>query len=86
MRKEEKESLYEMIVAGPEANGFNRAIWNTALIGELIERKFKVSYKPNYLSSVLKKMGLSYQKAGFVSDKEEDENYKQKRQQWCEKT
>lgn len=86
LTKTQKKALYDMIVAGPEANGFNCAIWNTALIGELIVRKFKVSYNLNYLSALLKKMGLSYQKARFVSDKEEEEKYEQARKEWVEKT
>ena len=40
----QKKALYDMVVAGPEANGFNCAIWNTTMIGELIVRKFGVSY------------------------------------------
>ena len=41
-----------MIVAGHEANEFNCGIWNTAMIKELIVRKFNVSYNPNYISTL----------------------------------
>lgn len=86
LTKAEKKELYNMIKAGPEANGFNCGIWNTAMIGELIVRKFKVSYNLNYLSTLLKKIGLSYQKAIFVSDRQEEEKYEQARKEWVEKT
>ena len=64
-----------MITLGPEANGFNCGIWNTAMIKELIVRKFSVSYNPNYISTLLKKIGLTNQKARFISDKEDEEKY-----------
>ena len=86
LTKAEKKELYNMIKAGPEANGFNCGIWNTAMIGELIVRKFKVSYNLNYLSALLKKLGLSYQKAIFVSDRQDEEKYEQARKEWAEKT
>ena len=86
LTKTQKKSLYDMVVAGPEANGFHCAVWNTAMIGELIIRKFGVSYNLNYLSDLLKKMGLSHQKALFVSDREDEEEYKKARENWVEKT
>ena len=86
LTKRQKQALYDLIVAGPEANGFHSATWNTAMIGEMIIRKFGVSYNLNYLSALLKKMGLSYQKAKFISDKENEEKYQQARKEWVEKT
>jgi transposase len=86
LTKTQKKVLYDMVVAGPEANGFHCAVWNTAMIGELIVRKFGVSYNLNYLSDLLKKMGLSHQKALFVSDREDEEEYKKARENWVEKT
>jgi len=86
LTKTQKKALYDMVVAGPEANGFHCAVWNTAMIGELIVRKFGVSYNLNYLSYLLKKMGLSHQKAIFVSDKEDEEEYEKARKEWVEKT
>ncbi len=35
------------------------------MIAEVIWLKFEVRYNVNYLSSLLKKLGLSYQKARF---------------------
>lgn len=59
-------------------------MWNSALIAELILLKFGVKYNPRYLSSLLKKMGLSYQKARFISDKHDEDEYKKARQEWCD--
>ncbi len=82
----QKECLYEMIVAGPSANGFDCGIWNTAMIAELIFVKFEVKYNPRYLSTLLRKIGLSYQKARFVSDKQALDEYKKARAKWLKKT
>jgi transposase len=53
---------------------------------ELIGRRFGVCYNPRYLSSLLAKLGLSYQKARFVSDRQDEEGYKQARREWVEET
>jgi len=86
LSKAQRKELYAMIVSGPEQNGFDCGVWNTAMIEELIFRKFGVRYNPRYLSTVLKKMGLSYQKAGFITDRVDEEKYRQERKKWLEQT
>lgn len=86
LTKIQKQQLYDMIVEGPEKNGFSCGIWNSAMIGQLILLKFGVFYNLNYLSSLLKKMGLSYQKARFISDRQGEEKYEEARKEWLEKT
>ena len=86
LTKAQKHQVYEMVAAGPEANGFECGVWNTAMIAELIMVKFGVSYNPRYLSSVLKKLGLTYQKACFISDRLDEEAYQKTRKEWVEKT
>ncbi len=56
------------------------------MIGELILLKFSVCYNLNYLPSLLKKLGLSYQKAHFISDRQDEEKYEQARKVWLEET
>jgi transposase len=86
LTKAQKSELYKMVESGPEACGFECGMWNTALIAELILLKFGVKYNPRYLSSLLKKMGLSYQKARFISDKCDIESYEKARQKWTDVT
>ena len=76
--------LYDLIKLGPLANGFTCGGWNTALINELIKTTFGVSYKERYLPRLLKKIGLSYQKAKFESDRLDDEDHQKKRQHWID--
>ncbi len=86
LTKTQQKKLIDLIKQGPEANGFHCGIWNTAMIAELIWLKFEVRYKPNYLSSLLKKLGFSYQKARFVTDRQDEEKYELARTKWLEET
>ena len=86
LTKAQQKQLVELIKAGPEANGFHCGIWNSAMIAEVIWLKFEVRYNLNYLSSLLKKLGLSYQKARFISDRQEEEAYQLARKKWLEET
>jgi transposase len=52
---EQKQALYALVKAGPQANGFDCGVWTTALIVEVIWRRFGVWYNPRYLSSLLQK-------------------------------
>ena len=86
LTKAQKQQLCADIEAGPQANGFETAVWNSALINDLIFRQFGVSYHPRYLCCVLKKLGFSYQKAGFVTHHADEEAYEAKRQHWLKQT
>jgi len=86
LSKIQRDRLYDIIQAGPEKSGFTRGGWNTAMIAEVILRQFSVKYNPRYLSSLLKKMGLSYQKAKFISHRCDEEAYEKARQTWVKET
>ena len=86
LTKAQQKHLVELIKAGPDASGFHCGIWNSAMIAEVIWLKFEVRYNLNYLSSLLKKLGLSYQKARFISDRQDEEKYQAARKEWLEKT
>ncbi len=83
---EQQQALRKLIEAGPEASDFDCGVWNSAMIVELIWRRWGVSYNPRYLSTLLKKLGLSYQKARFISDRCDEEAYEKARQVWIEQT
>ncbi len=83
---EQKREVKHWVEQGPQANGFSCGVWNTVMIAELIWRRFGVRYSPRYLSTLLKKLGLSYQKARFISDRSDEEEYQRARQQWVEQT
>lgn len=60
--------LKALVIAGPEAAGYETGCWNAALVQALIEREFGKLFHVNYISTLLKNLGFSYQKARFVSD------------------
>ncbi len=52
----------------------------------LIEREFGVTYNPRYVCRLLHQIGITYQKAAFVSDTLDDEEHQKKRETWEKKT
>ena len=82
MTRHQKQRVYELVEKGPEAAGFTCGVWNSAMIVELIQKEFNVTSHPRYVSSILHQLGLSYQKARFVSDRVEEADYQRARRIW----
>jgi transposase len=68
LTKQQKQQLVDAVTAGPEAAGFACGCWTTTLIQEWIFQQFQVTYSRLYVAELLRNLGLSYQKARFVSD------------------
>jgi putative transposase len=86
LTKAQREEIVRMVDAGREDAGFDMGVWTSAMIQEMIQRKFGVTYTCRYLCSLLKKWGLSYQKAKVVPDKLDEEKWQQQRKTWPEET
>jgi len=86
LNKKQKNALYKMVKEGPEKKGFMSGLWTCAMIAHLIFLEFGVTYNSHYLSRMLKKMGLSYQKAKFIPAKYDEEEFLAKRKEWQEVT
>jgi len=82
LSKTQKEKLYDIVKDGPEQYGFDCGIWNSAMIREVIFQEFNVKYNPRYLCTLLKKIGLTYQKVAFESDHLDEKN----REEWVNVT
>jgi transposase len=80
----QRKTLGELIDGGPEAAGYDCGCWTTALLQDLIEHRFGVSYDVFYMAELLKNLGFSYQKARFASDHLGEVAAKQ--QVWMEQT
>ena len=65
---QQRQQLSQWLKAGPQAAGYPSGCWSALLVQDLIQREFGVLYNAHYLAEVLKGLGFSYQKAGFVSD------------------
>jgi transposase len=86
LTKGQREEIVRIVDAGPEKQGFDMGVWTSAMIQEVIQRKFGVTYTCRYLCSLLKKWGLSYQKASFIPDKVDEEKWREQRKTWKEQT
>jgi transposase len=83
----QKKELVDWVVKGPEAAGYDCGCWSTGLIQDLIYQRFGVAYSVYYVAELLKNLGLSYQKARFISDHLDDVAPAQedwKRRKWPE--
>lgn len=70
----EKKELKQIVLDGPEKEGFARGTWTSSMICNLIEKIYGVSYNHRYVCDLLKQMGLSYQKGKYISDKYESKD------------
>jgi transposase len=64
----QKKRLVELLEAGPQVVGCETACWTSGLIRVLIGREFGVLYNCQYVCTLLRNLGFSFQKARFVSD------------------
>jgi transposase len=78
----QKARLYEMVVAGPLGAGYPSGCWTCLQLQDLIQREFGQTYTHHYIATLLRNLGLSYQKARFVSDHLDPE----RRRVWREQT
>lgn len=68
LTKQQKQQLVDAVEAGPEAAGYACGCWTTTMIQEWIFQRWGVTYSRFYVAELLRNLGLSYQKARFVSD------------------
>jgi transposase len=82
LHRDQRQRLYELIDKGPLAAGFTSGVWTSSMIAVLIEREFGVTYNPRYVCRLLHQIGMTYQKAAFVSAKADDDDHQAKRKHW----
>ena len=62
LREEQLQQLPELLNKGAEAYGFRGDVWTRARVAEVIKREFGVSFTPQHVGNLLRKMGWSRQK------------------------
>jgi transposase len=62
MSQTQKQSLKRKLDRGALANGYPTDRWTLERVQKLIKREFDISYHPNYLNRLLRKLGFSPQK------------------------
>ena len=80
LTKTQRRELIAIIKAGPETAGLPGACWRTPMLQHLIQEQYNIFYNAHYLSTLLKNLGFSYQKAKFVASKRD----KAARKAWLE--
>jgi transposase len=79
LSREQKAELVELLEQGAESYGYVGHIWTQARVGELIKRKFGVSYHVNHVGKILKECGWTCQKPVTRDTRRNDEAVRQ----WC---
>lgn len=59
---QQRDQLTQMLACTPQHHGFDKHLWTTALIAQLIARQFHVHYHPDYVGTLLHALGFSCQK------------------------
>lgn len=68
----DRAKLAQLLLCTPAECGFDRYLWTTPLIAELIEREFAVKYHHDHVGVILAAMGFTHQKPARRS-RERDE-------------
>lgn len=58
----QREELVAVIESGPQAAGFSTGIWTGPMVGDLIRRRYGVSYHNHYVPELLHQLGFSVQR------------------------
>jgi transposase len=59
---DQHDELAALIEAGPQAAGFSTGMWTGPMIGELIRRRYGVSYHNHHIPRMLHRLGFSVQR------------------------
>ncbi|MDM8557072.1 IS630 family transposase [Desulfococcaceae bacterium HSG7] len=78
LTKTQKKELVELILKGPAESDFPGACQRGPMIQDLIKDRFGVFYNACYISRLLRNLGLTFQKAKFVSDHLDPEKRKER--------
>src|SRR3989338_8259934 len=54
--------LKSQLLHSPKANGFSENFWTTRMVIKLVEREYGVSYTPQWMWTLLRKLGFSSKK------------------------
>lgn len=61
LRAQDQAQLKKLLLAGPQAAGFDSALWTCRRVAQVIEQTFGVSYHPDHVGRLLHGLGFSCQ-------------------------
>jgi transposase len=62
LNQEQKQKLAQLLLKTPTECGFDKYLWTTQLIADLILREFGVDYYHDHVGVILREMGFTHQK------------------------
>ena len=62
LNADQRAELTEIVEAGPLAAGYSSGVWTGPMVGDLIEKKFGVSYHKHNVPRLLHELGFSMQR------------------------
>jgi transposase len=86
LHADQRQRLDELIEKGPLEAGFTSGVWTSSMIAVVIERACGVTSHPRSVCRLLHHIGITDQKAAFVSAKRDDEEHERPRKKWEQET
>jgi transposase len=62
LTKNNLRDLRKRLLGSPKSSGFDQNFWNTRMVVSLVQKKYGVSYTPQWMWTLLKKIGFSCKK------------------------
>lgn len=59
LSSQDQEKLLQLLLAGPQAAGFDTALWTCRRVAQVIAQTFGVSYHPDHVGRLLHGLGVS---------------------------
>jgi len=79
----QKRKLEKLLLKGAVAHGYSTALWTTARIANVIEKKFGVRYHPDHIGRLMSWLGWSHQKPERRAlERDEERIERWKTQEW----
>lgn len=69
----QKQQLVKILLAGPRKAGYRTDFWTCRLVADVVEKKFRVTYHPDYVGRLLHDLGWTCQKPELRA-READDN------------
>ena len=83
LKETDRETLATLLLKTPAECGFDKYLWTTQLIADLIAREFKVSYHHDHIGKLLERIGFTHQKpARRARERDEEKIEAWRRETW----
>jgi len=80
---QQKTRLLELLLQGPQAQGYASQLWTLSRVGQVIEKTFGISYHPAHVWKILRAGGWSAQKPKRLArERDEEQIQRWRRKRW----